>query len=160
MRRLAGGDSTSLALLWDIAELLRRDAEPHSGAVEAAPGEAIVVPAPSGDVARMANAEADVVVDVVAETPDAAAAADADAAQHADVPQPASLSRLPQVAPASKNELVHHRGLYQLRDISCLHNDSAGMPADLVHSRRKHPSSTPDWCLTSPHAVVCDFVTD
>ena len=99
MQRLASGGSTSVALLWDVAELLRLGAEPQDAATKAAAAGAVVVagPPPSGDVAGTADAGTDVVVDVEAEASDAAAAAGAGDAQAGVEAQPAVLSRLAQV---------------------------------------------------------------
>ena len=93
--RLAAGDSTSAALLWDVAELLRRNAEPEQEALEAAPG-AIVVASLSGDSAGMADGDTVRVVHADVE-PDAAEAADTGGPQENITAQPVVYSRLAQV---------------------------------------------------------------
>ena len=96
VQRLAAGDSASVALLWDVAELLRHDAEPKQEALEAAPG-AIVIASPSGDAAGMAGGTT-AGVENADEEPDAADAAGTGALQDDVTAQPAVYSRLAQVA--------------------------------------------------------------
>ncbi len=99
VQRLAAGDSASMALLWDVAKLLRRDAEPKEEALEAAPG-AIVVATPNGDAAGMADGETARVGDADVE-PDAADAAVTGAPQEVVTAQPAVFPRLAQVCSQS-----------------------------------------------------------
>ena len=99
VERLTSGDSAPIALLWDIVELLRLDAEPKSASVEAAPG-AIVVASPSGDAAGMAGGETDGDGNADVE-PDAAVAAGTGTPQENSAAEPAVYSRLAQVSSRS-----------------------------------------------------------
>ena len=97
VQQLAAGDCASVALLWDVAELLRSDAEPKQGALEASPG-AIVIANPSDDAAGTADGEADARVAVGEEAQEAADAASAGVSQEAE---DAVYSSRAQVIPAA-----------------------------------------------------------
>ena len=105
--RLASGNSTSLALLWDIVQSIRRCEESSGESADAALGAIVPIGTPDGDAAERANgdtaekANGDANVHVDVEALDVVDAPRAKAEAQAPPKETAMLSSLFQVSSAA-----------------------------------------------------------